>query len=51
VPFTVLDVDNESAREVYQHRLLLVRPDLHIAWRGQTPPEDAKALARLVSGH
>lgn len=51
VPFQVVDVDNDSARQVYGHRLLLLRPDLHVAWRGQTPPEDAKALAHVVTGH
>jgi 2-polyprenyl-6-methoxyphenol hydroxylase-like FAD-dependent oxidoreductase len=51
VPFQVVDVDNDSAREVYGHRLLLLRPDLHIAWRGETAAEDAKELARLVTGH
>jgi hypothetical protein len=50
VPFQVIDVDNDSAREVYQHPLLLLRPDMHVAWRGQTPPEDPKRLARIVTG-
>ena len=51
VPFQVVDIDDDSAREVYQRRLLLLRPDLHVAWRGEEPPADAAALARLVTGH
>lgn len=51
VPFQVVDVDNDSARKVYEHRLILLRPDLHIAWRGEGLPADAAALARLVTGN
>jgi hypothetical protein len=30
--------------------LLLVRPDQHVAWRGDAAPADPAALADLVSG-
>ena len=32
-------------------RLLLLRPDLHVAWRGSRLPLDLAALARQVTGH
>src|SRR5215475_5899545 len=38
-PFAVLDVPDAAARDVYGHGLLLLRPDLHVAWRGNRPPE------------
>ena len=28
-----------------------VSPDLHVAWRGNAPPEDPRALAAMVTGH
>jgi 2-polyprenyl-6-methoxyphenol hydroxylase-like FAD-dependent oxidoreductase len=31
--------------------LLLVRPDLHVAWRGDRPPADPDQVARVVAGH
>jgi hypothetical protein len=30
----VLHLDEPDAMSVYGHRLMLVRPDQHIAWRG-----------------
>jgi 2-polyprenyl-6-methoxyphenol hydroxylase-like FAD-dependent oxidoreductase len=50
-PFTVLDVADETPRDIYGHDLLLLRPDLHVAWRGNAPPEDPVRLARLATGH
>lgn len=50
-PLTVLDVRDDAAREVYGHDLLLVRPDLHIVWRGNQPPEDPGEVARTATGH
>ena len=31
--------------------LLLIRPDMHVAWRGNAPPEDPRALAAMATGH
>jgi hypothetical protein len=50
-PLQVLDIGDRTARELYGHDLLLLRPDLHVAWRGNRPPEDARALAKLVTGN
>lgn len=36
--------------EQYDRRLILVRPDGHIAWRGDTEPENVEALLDLVRG-
>ena len=39
-PFTVLrHVPTQRPREVYGYDLLLLRPDLHVVWRGNTLPE------------
>ena len=51
VPLQVLDIPNDDAYKVYEHKLLLIRPDLHIAWRGQAMPEQPAKLAGIVTGH
>jgi hypothetical protein len=30
---------------------MLLRPDMHIAWRGDAAPDDAAKLARMATGH
>jgi 2-polyprenyl-6-methoxyphenol hydroxylase-like FAD-dependent oxidoreductase len=50
-PCRVLDLSDARARELYEADLLLLRPDLHVAWRGSRPPEDPARLARLATGH
>lgn len=50
-PFKVLDLDDAHARAVYGYGLMLLRPDMHIAWRGNAAPEDAAKLARMATGY
>ncbi|WP_077489435.1 FAD-dependent oxidoreductase [Sinomonas mesophila] len=50
-PVNTLAVASEDARKVYGEGYLLLRPDLHIAWRGTQPPQDPAQLAALVTGH
>jgi 2-polyprenyl-6-methoxyphenol hydroxylase-like FAD-dependent oxidoreductase len=50
-PFEVMTVEDETPREVYGYDLVMVRPDLHVVWRGNGPPDDPQALAALVTGH
>ena len=50
-PFAVLDVPDRAAREVYARDLILLRPDLHVAWRGNKAPDDPQRLAAMVTGH
>lgn len=50
VPFAVLDVDSPEAAEVYDRKLVLSRPDQHVAWRGDAEPADPLALIDLVRG-
>ena len=40
-----------AVRAVYGFDYLLVRPDLHVVWRGNVPPVDADRVAKLVAGH
>jgi hypothetical protein len=50
-PFQVLDIDAEAPRAVYGRDYLLVRPDLHVVWRGNALPAAPDALARTATGH
>ena len=49
-PFADLEVPDEAARQVYGHDLLLLRPDMHVVWRGNALPSDPSKLAALATG-
>jgi FAD binding domain len=49
-PATVLDVPDRIAREIYGYDLILLRPDMHVVWRGNAPPEDAAEVAAIATG-
>jgi hypothetical protein len=40
----------DSVRDVYQKALVLVRPDLHVVWRGDRAPDDPGRLAAIATG-
>ena len=50
-PLQVLTVGESVPRMVYGAELLLLRPDLHVAWAGDRAPSDPEALAARVTGH
>jgi hypothetical protein len=50
VPLDVVDVPDPEIAALYERALVLVRPDGHIAWRGDSLPEDAIALIDRVRG-
>ena len=50
-PLTVLRLDEAHVRVVYGCSLLLLRPDLHIFWRGETLPAAVDELAVVATGH
>ncbi len=50
VPLSVLDLNPEEAGELYREKLVLSRPDRHVAWRGDETPADATALIDAVRG-
>lgn len=50
VPLIVLDVDDPAAFTLYARKLVLVRPDRHVAWRGDHEPAAALDLIDLVRG-
>lgn len=50
VPLAVLDVEMDSVEDVYAERLVLSRPDQHVAWRGNEAPPDPVALIDAIRG-
>jgi 2-polyprenyl-6-methoxyphenol hydroxylase-like FAD-dependent oxidoreductase len=50
MPLSVLDVDDAQAAELYGRALVLVRPDRHVAWRGDEEPATAADLIDRVRG-
>lgn len=50
VPLDVVDVAGDETRDLYGRDLVLIRPDQHVAWRGNAPPDDSAALIDLVRG-
>jgi 2-polyprenyl-6-methoxyphenol hydroxylase-like FAD-dependent oxidoreductase len=49
-PFTVLDITDAHPRDIYGYDLLLLRPDLHVVWRGNRLDDPAK-LTAIATGH
>ncbi len=50
VPFAVLDAMPHALPSAYEHKLILVRPDQHVAWRGNAVPQNALGLIDKVRG-
>ena len=50
LPLAVLDIADEDLTAVYEKRLVLVRPDGHVAWRGDVCPSDAGTVIDRVRG-
>ncbi|MBW2416387.1 MAG: FAD-dependent monooxygenase [Deltaproteobacteria bacterium] len=48
VPFESVRIDDAAVAVLYERALVLVRPDGHVAWRGDTlPTEPADVIARI----
>ena len=50
VPLRVETIENEEARALYETKLVLVRPDGHVAWRGDAAPDNSGAIIDTVRG-
>jgi len=49
-PLVVLDFQDAKLREIAGFDLLLLRPDLHVAWRGNQPMDDPGSIAAVATG-
>jgi len=50
IPLAVVDIDSHETVGLYTTKLVLSRPDQHVAWRGDACPEDPLALIDLIRG-
>ena len=50
MPVEVVDIDDARVAEMYERSLVLVRPDGHVAWRGDALPGDVTKLIDVVRG-
>jgi 2-polyprenyl-6-methoxyphenol hydroxylase-like FAD-dependent oxidoreductase len=50
VPFEIVAIDLPAIHQLYEKNLVLVRPDGHVAWRGDMVPMEPIALIDRVRG-
>jgi 2-polyprenyl-6-methoxyphenol hydroxylase-like FAD-dependent oxidoreductase len=50
VPLETVSVTEPALCDLYERQLVLVRPDGHVAWRGDAEPDDAASLIDRVRG-
>jgi 2-polyprenyl-6-methoxyphenol hydroxylase-like FAD-dependent oxidoreductase len=50
MPFKIVDIRDDHARALYQRDLVLVRPDHHVAWRGNAVPDRPDTVIDRVRG-
>lgn len=50
LPLKVIAINEPDVSRMYQCKFVLVRPDGHSAWRGDSLPDDPAALLDLVTG-
>jgi hypothetical protein len=50
VPLRTVTIEESGPAALYERKLVLVRPDGHVAWRGNREPADALAIIDRVRG-
>ena len=50
VPVEVHELHDSAVARAYERALVLVRPDGHVAWRGDALPADTRRLIETVAG-
>jgi Aromatic-ring hydroxylase, C-terminal len=50
VPLKVLSPSDDRLFARYEARFALIRPDQHVAWRGNKPPADITKLLDCLTG-
>ena len=50
LPLETIAINEPKVRETYERDFVLVRPDGHVAWRGDAIPESAAALIDKLRG-
>jgi 2-polyprenyl-6-methoxyphenol hydroxylase-like FAD-dependent oxidoreductase len=50
VPLEIVDIDDAEIAKLYENRLVLVRPDGHVAWRADSEPASPERVIDVVRG-
>jgi hypothetical protein len=50
MPLKIVDIRDDHARTLYERDLVLIRPDHHVAWRGNTVPDRPGAILDRIRG-
>lgn len=50
-PLRLIRLNEPHLVQTFNATVLLLRPDLHVVWRGRGHPETAEDLARVATGH
>lgn len=51
IPLNIVPIKEPKVAALYERRLVLVRPDGHVAWRDASLPSDPAGLLAQVTGH
>jgi hypothetical protein len=51
VPVRAVDESNPVARDLYERDIVVIRPDQHVAWRGNADPPDAADVVAQMTGN
>lgn len=49
-PFRIEKISDPAVEALYERAFVLVRPDGHVAWRGDQPPADPATVVRTITG-
>jgi 2-polyprenyl-6-methoxyphenol hydroxylase-like FAD-dependent oxidoreductase len=50
MPLKIVTINETRVKEIYQRSLVLIRPDGHVAWRGNAAPANASDVVDRVRG-
>jgi 2-polyprenyl-6-methoxyphenol hydroxylase-like FAD-dependent oxidoreductase len=50
LPLKIGSVTDDHVKSLYQYNLILIRPDQHVAWRGQQVPDNIEEILMKVAG-
>jgi len=50
IPLDILSIADDAARDLYERDFVLIRPDQHVAWRGNRMPDAPEQLLERVIG-
>ena len=50
-PVTEVKVESDRIRDLYGFDFLILRPDMHVVWRGTQVPRNAPEIVSIATGH